>query len=379
MSTFLHHHCSGEVVPGIRFQASPQEHKETTVLKVEPLTREEVVSVIEGRARTRRVPQFIHFWVHSSSFGDRQAAVQAILDAYPQDVQGVGIWTPAQYRGDNPEFPDYSWLPFPKPTEARQTGIDAACSMPEWDVLDEVIAKFPKTDFPRLFPNAPAPDGRYRLGMWWFCFFERHWSLRGMTNALTDYYTNPDEVHRLFNTLTEFYCGIIDRAATEQKCDGIFTSDDLGTQTGEFFSPEIFREFFKPYYKRLIDRCHLHKMHFWLHVCGCVTKFIPEWTEIGLDVIHPIQKHTMDEKEIARLHGKDITIFTGLDVQQVIPWGTPDDVRKEVRFLLDTYWRPGEGRCMLTAGNGINGDCTLESLEAFFDEAITYGAKKARE
>ena len=63
-----------------------------------------------------------------------------------------------------------------------------------------------------------------------------------------------------------------------------------------------------------------------------------------------------------------------LDVQQVIPWGTPAEVRAEVRHLMDTYWRAGEGRLILTAGNGINEDCPLENLEAFFDEAVSYGS-----
>ena len=99
----------------------------------------------------------------------------------------------------------------------------------------------------------------------------------------------------------------------------------------------------------------------------------PEWIETGLDVLHPIQKHTMDERDVARRFGSKLTIFTGMDVQQVIPWGTPDDVRREVRFLMDTYWRPGEGRCLITAGNGINGDCPVASLEAFLDESFSYG------
>ncbi|HET6455163.1 MAG TPA: uroporphyrinogen decarboxylase family protein, partial [Armatimonadota bacterium] len=116
-------------------------------------------------------------------------------------------------------------------------------------------------------------------------------------------------------------------------------------------------------------------MHFWLHCCGNVEEFIPDWIEMGLDVLHPIQKHTMDDKTIAREFGKDICIWAGLDVQQVIPWGTPEEVRAEIRFLIDTYLRP-EGRLMLTAGNGITEDCPVESLRAFCDEAYNYGLKK---
>ena len=76
-----------------------------------------------------------------------------------------------------------------------------------------------------------------------------------MTNALMDYYTNPDEVHRLFSALTDFYLGVMRRMKAEG-ADAIFVTDDLGTQTGPFFSPEIFDEFYAPYYKREIDAAH---------------------------------------------------------------------------------------------------------------------------
>lgn len=341
-----------------------------------PLTRDEVASVIDGRTRARRVPVHIHMWVHDDTFGDRQQAVRDLMARYPADIQIVGVRLPDYCRVPAAPDPGYSWLPWEAPSGGCQGAIDESVLLPDWDRLDEVIAHFPRAGSPVLWDGVTeAPDGRYRLAHWWFCLFERHWSLRGMTNALTDYYTHPDEVHRLFSALTDFYCGVIDRAAGEQRCDGVWTSDDLGHQTGEFFSPTIFREFFKPYYAAMIAKAHQHKMHFWMHACGNVRQFIPEWINIGLDVLHPIQKHTMDEREIAAQYGGKLTIFAGLDVQQTIPWGTPDEVRKETRFLIDTYWRPGEGRCMITAGNGINGDCPLSSLEAFLDEAYSYGAE----
>lgn len=345
----------------------------------EPLTREEVRSVIAGRARTRRVPMFIHFWVHPDEFGDRKPAVLALLERYPCDLQWGHLHMPAMYRGDDPRHPGYSWVPYANPYRGRPVALDEAVALDDWGKLDDVLANFPGADFPALLEGMPKPDGRYRLAHWWFCLFERHWSLRGMTNALTDYYEHPEQVHRLFQALTDFYCGIIARCAREWPFEGLWTSDDLGTQGSGFFSPGIFREFFKPYYRQIFDTCHRLGLHTWMHACGCVKEFIPDWIEAGLDVLHPIQKHTMDEREIAERFGRQVTIFTGLDVQQVIPWGTPGEVRAEVRHLLDTFWRPGEGRCMITAGNGINGDCTLESLEAFLDESARYGAIKAGE
>ena len=88
-----------------------------------------------------------------------------------------------------------------------------------------------------MFPDKRASDGRYVLASWWSCYFERLWMLRGMENALTDFYTNPDEVHRLFDALTNFYCRMIERSAKELHADGTFVSDDIGTQKGPFFLP----------------------------------------------------------------------------------------------------------------------------------------------
>ncbi|MBT3275802.1 MAG: hypothetical protein HN368_21815 [Spirochaetales bacterium] len=336
-----------------------------------PLSREEIISVIEGRSTAPRVPFNIHFWVHADTFGDRKEAVRQILDRYPEDIQVQTLAIPAVFEAP-PGFPDYRWVNWDDPYTDTNVGLDHRTAMPDWSGLEEVIDHFPDPEYPGLFDFFDQPrDTRYRLGHWWFCLFERHWSFRGMSNALMDYYTNPSEVHRLFRAITDFYLRIVERAAREQHCDGIWFSDDLGTQTGPFFSPEIFSEIFKPYYSELFARCHELGMHTWMHACGNIEPFLPDWIDAGLDIIHPIQKHTMDEVQIRDTYGDRITFFNGIDVQQVIPWGTPEEVRQEVRFLIDTFWQ--DGKCMITAGNGINEDCPLESLEAFFQEAVEYG------
>ena len=196
--------------------------------------------------------------------------------------------------------------------------------------------------------------------------------LRGMENALVDFYEKPEQVHRLFRALTNLYMSILTRAKDEMHLDAVWTSDDIGMQTGPFFSLELFREFFKPYYKELISHAHDLGMHFWLHTCGNISPFIPELIEIGLDVLHPIQKYTMDEKEIAQKFGDKICLWAGFDVQQTIPYGTLEDVRREVRFMIDTYYRK-DGRFILAAGNWLTPDTPHESIEVLLDEAYEYG------
>lgn len=342
-----------------------------------PLTRDEVASVIDGRSISRRVPMMVHFWTHPDRFGDQEQEARRILETYPMDVQTVGIRMPKIFEAPEDDR-EYRWVNFDDPKINDPEGaIDSKLALADWSLLDEILRDFPKPTYPGLIPkDTPPSDGRYRLGHFWFCYFEKHWSLRGMTNALMDFHTDPESVHRLYRALTDFYLVMLERAKHEMGVDGVFTSDDLGTQTGPFFSPEIFREFFRPYYAKLFAKCKSLGIHFWLHCCGNVEAFIPDWIEDGLDVLHPIQKHTMDDEKIAREFGKDLCVWAGLDVQQVIPWGTPEEVRAEVRYLMDTYWRP-EGKLMLTAGNGITEDCPIESLRAFCDEAYFYGLRKA--
>jgi len=341
-------------------------------VKYRPLPAQQLIDVIDGKQAASRVPIFIHMWVHPDTFGDREQAVIEMLKRYPSDVNESYIRLP--YNHDAPEDdPSYRWVNYGKPEGSQVTGLDEDIVIPDWSLLDGILADWPDPNYPRMFAWANPADDRYRLGQFWFCFFERHWMLRGMTNALMDYYTDPESVHRLFGALTDFYMVAIERAARELGANGVMTSDDIGTQTAPFFSVDIFREFFKPYYKKLIDKAHSLGMHFWLHACGNIEHFLPDFVEMGLDVIHPIQKHTMDERRIAATYGKDICIWAGFDVQQVIPWGTPDEVRAEVRYMMDTYQR-AEGKLIFTAGNGINGDCALESLEALFEEALEYGS-----
>jgi hypothetical protein len=339
-----------------------------------PLKRDEMRSVIEGRGAAPRVPVLLHFWTRADDFGSRSDAVVALMERFPQDAQYIGARMPA-YDEPPEDHPDYRWR-F-RGIRASGAALDAQALITDWGELDEMIERFPDPRSPAALPENPPPDGRYRLSGWLYCLFERHWSFRGMTTALTDFYTDPASVHRLYRALTDFYAGLIDRFADELHADGVLTSDDLGMQTGPFFRETIFDEFFAPYYRELADRAHARGMHFWLHTCGNIEPFIPRLIDLGLDVIHPIQKYAMDEREIAQRYGGSICVWSGFDVQRTIPFGTPEEVRKEVRHLMDTWHRP-EGRMLFAAGNVIRGDCPLPSLEALFEEAYDYGSQVAK-
>ena len=287
-------------------------------------------------------------------------------------MQKIQLRVPDVYQAPADD-PSYRWSYMDQP--ATTAALDQAGFIEDWDVqMESFLADFPSAEYPGLIPASPPRDGRYRLGYWWYFYFERFWSIRGMQDTLMDFYLYPDAVHTLFHKLTDFYKRMITRAHDVLALDGIFTSDDLGTQNSLFFSPEIFDTFFAPSYKEIIQHGHALGMHFWLHTCGNIEQLIPRLIALGVDVLHPIQKYTMDEKHIAQAYGDKITIWAGFDVQRTIPFGTPDEVRSEVRFLMDAYAR-SDGRYMLTFGNSITPDTPIPSLHAIFDEAYRAGTE----
>jgi uroporphyrinogen decarboxylase len=98
------------------------------------------------------------------------------LDKYPGDVQPIAI--------PNPNVFEVPWDDQDKDTK---TGLYSKITISDWSQLDRFLDDFPDTGYADLFPIPSDDDGRYRLGTFWFCFFERHWSLSGMTNTLTYY------------------------------------------------------------------------------------------------------------------------------------------------------------------------------------------------
>ena len=130
-------------------------------------------------------------------------------------------------------------------------------------------------------------------------------------------------------------------------------------------------EFIKPYYAETWGIAKENDVDVWLHTCGSITEIIGDLIECGLSVLHPIQKHTMDWDKVAADWKGKIAFWVGMDVQDTLINGSPEDVRREVRLMRDTFDSP-EGGFLSAAGNGIVGGTPIENIEAFLDEILTY-------
>jgi uroporphyrinogen decarboxylase len=328
------------------------------------LPREQVIRAVE-RNNPERIPLVMAKWwgegLHEQ-YGDRLNE----FDKYPDDV-GMVMMNPLDI-----ESMGLSWK--------IETGgaYDARFVIPEWECLDEFIEKMPDAEDDPGFDEMAEQIAEFRardlyiLWGWWSLFFERPWSLRGMENLMVDYYEEPENIHRLHDALATRYVGLIRRAQREFNPDGFWTSDDLGHQTQPMMRPSTFDELIKPYYDRVGDALREADIHWWLHSCGNNTELLPALIDSGVTVFHPVQKHTMDEKAVVEEFGDRLTFLAGFDVQHIIQEGTPDDVRKEVRFLVDTFDQADGGMC-IAAGNGIVSGTPFENIDAFLSEALSYG------
>jgi uroporphyrinogen decarboxylase len=195
----------------------------------------------------------------------------------------------------------------------------------------------------------PYADDRYVLGYIDNGPFERLHFLHGFTDSLADMHLDPAMMERLLDIIVEFQLGLIRnyRERFPGKIHGVTTTDDWGTQQSIFMSVDMWRRFFKPRYKRLIDAAHDAGMHFWLHSCGRINELMPEFVDLGLDVINLQQPRALGIEEIGRDFRGKICFESLLDIQRTLPHGTPREMAEEARLLLD-HWATPEGGFILS-------------------------------
>jgi uroporphyrinogen decarboxylase len=175
--------------------------------------------------------------------------------------------------------------------------------------------------------------GRYLLGRVWFTLFERLWMLRTFENMLVDPYVEPDAFASLRDAVVEFNLGVIDQWL-DRGADGIFFSDDWGTQRGLLIAPDDWRTYYRSSYARMFQRVRQRGAHVWMHLCGNITSILPDLIDLGLNVLNPVQPQAMDVEYLAREYGGKVCFFGGVDVQGTMVRGTPAQVKVDVRRLV---------------------------------------------
>lgn len=339
----------------------------------EPLSREEVINAIE-RKGGHKIPLVFHKWWGTgleNKYGD---GLNEIASKYPDDIYAVFYNCPGEPVSTT-ETLSYRWGYKDDYSSITKHSIGEVTELlPNWSELDLFLKDFPSPFEPSAFDDIKSHlkngENRYKLGCFWKLYHERLWSIRGMENLMMDYYDNMDGLKTICRNLLDFYKVIVDRFA-ELGFDGIFTSDDLGHQTGLMMSPATFEELYFPFYKEFIEYVHSKGMHVFLHSCGDNTKIMGYLIDAGLDVFHPIQRGCMDEASTSANFGNKISFLAGVDVQHLLPEGSVEEVKEGIKRLIDTLYKE-EGGLLLAAGNGILVDTPIENIDAMLEVISLY-------
>ena len=274
--------------------------------------------------------------------------ITAIIEGQP--VDRCGFWTgsphgdswPGLFRHFNCKTPEEVYRKLGD--DVRYMMIGGQPRMPRGYLADcDSVAKV--HDFP--WPNPDELDltywvnelkgaeGYYRISGNLSMFFHDDCfnSFGGMQQYFIKMYTDPDVVHALMRHVNDYYLRLNRRFFEEAgtAMEACYFSHDLGTQLGLMMSASMLEDFVLPYLKEQFDLGHEFGLHVCLHCCGSIRPILPRLIEMGMDLLNPIQALAagMDAESLAEFKDQ-VTFVGGIDTQELLRHGSPEDVRREV-------------------------------------------------
>lgn len=235
----------------------------------------------------------------------------------PEGAHYYDIISPAPLAGDI-SISDIVNYPWPDPDDPGLTRG-----------LKEQVRHWRETTDCALVLRVPGP------------FVHQSQYMRGFEDWFMDVAANPTLIGALFDAILEIRMAqatcILDEVG--QEVDIVMTGDDMGTQQGLQFSPRAYRQLFKPRQARFFDLVHSKTpAKVLLHSCGSLYPIINDLIEIGVEILNPVQTRArdMEPEKLKREFGNRLVFWGGVDIQEVMPFGSPDDVRAEVKRLFET-------------------------------------------
>ena len=180
--------------------------------------------------------------------------------------------------------------------------------------------------------NDSISDDKFSIAYLGAGHWELSWRQLTVEEALVMCMVEPERFDFIIEKIDELINQFAD-ILIKTRADAIYIADDWCDQRTCTMGPERWRRFIKPRLAKLYKKIHDSGKYVINHVCGNVTPLIPDLIEIGLDVLQSVQPEAMDVYEVKRLYGDKITFYGGVGMQRLIPFGTPDEIRAEIRKL----------------------------------------------
>ena len=306
--------------------------------------------------------------------------VRGVLDLEPEWVRERNRNRPPHtpcidsWGSGQKEIAPGEWFPGIHPL-ADATTIEEIENYPHWpDMNDPTRVAHVREQALRL-----REQGEYAImGTPWLLFpFERAHAMQGMDKFMLNMALNPDFALALLRKITDHCKVLMDNFLKQcgDLIDIIKIGDDLGSQTGLLISPKMYRQLLKPFHAEFIEFIKERtdaKVFF--HTDGDVMDLVGDFIEIGVDILNPIQTSAgrmSNLPELKRRYGQDITFCGAIDTHHILPHGTPEEVRQEVKRVIDILG-PGGGY-MVASVHTIMNDVPAENILAMVDAVEEFG------
>ncbi|GHT95611.1 hypothetical protein FACS1894141_4540 [Spirochaetia bacterium] len=249
--------------------------------------------------------------------------------------EGCHAWT-------NTEYPMFDVLNGKKHTSLSQPGVFAETE----DIAEVERFHWPEMKYIDFSETLREIDrtvaaGQAVLGGMWSPFYHNACDFFGMENYFMKMHTDPEVVDAVTRHIVDFYLEANETLfnLAGDRIDAFFFGNDFGSQLDLLISPEHFDRFVMPYFREFTDQAHRHGYHVVLHSCGSIDRVIPRLIDAGVEVLHPIQAmaKNMDAASLSKKYNGKIVFLGGVDTQRLLPFGKPEEVKKDVRRLKDLF------------------------------------------
>jgi len=270
------------------------------------------------------------------------------------------LWTPLKYRDEQGTLHNIN--------DGR---------INDWEALEQCIQPTWENDFrPRrdVIRNYVKVAGENNLGVI-YCmgaiFQTCYFFLCDFNDFLLKFYADREFVETIFDMCTDYYLEI-SRIAIEEGIDVLFLADDIAFSSGTFVEPACFKELWLPRAKKIIQLGKDADIPIMFHSCGNLTGIMDEIIlQLDVDVLNPIEPYSMEINDIKAKYGDQLTLSGNIDIAGPLAFGTPEEVREEVREHMEVL-KPG-GRYIMSTNHSVMDDIPPENYRAMLDAGLEFG------
>ena len=215
--------------------------------------------------------------------------------------------------------------------------------------------------------NLKENTDAYVLVTIWGSHFEKANFARGIENFLADLAAEPEYAQSLLDFIIHKNLVMLENIVNIPGIDGILLGSDWGSQRDLLMSPAVWRRMIRPGEEREYKIIRDAGLDVWIHSCGDIRKIMPDLYDMGIDALNPVQPECMDIYELKDRYGDRIAFWGGISTQRTLPYGTPEDVRREAREIAAYMGR--DGGYILAPSQEIQADVPYENLCALIEAA----------